>query len=232
MRNSRLSAGRPEQSASGTTPLMGWPQPDLSKIKTITDAGLELDDLKKVSPHPCKDDPNQAETIIDQLFPGEPLLCVGESLKHFSTKPREEWRGKLAKQQFVVPSPMVSKSGKTKDGHTSSRTLENTGPRRFLVVEFDQGTKNKQAALLLHLASHAPLALVVHSGGKSLHGWFYCAGQPEEELRKFMRYAVSLGADPATWTRCQLVRLPGGLRDNGQRQTVLFCNPAVLGGAK
>ena len=75
-------------------------------------------------------------------------------------------------------------------------------------------------------------ALVVHSGGKSLHGWFYCAGQPEEELRKFMRYAVSLGADPATWTRCQLVRLPGGLRDNGQRQTVLFCNPAVLGGAK
>ena len=125
--------------------------------------------------------------------------------------------GKLARQQFIVPSPMLRKIGRAKDGHVSSRTLENTGPRRYLVVEFDKGALDQQAALLLNLASHAPLALVVHSGGKSLHGWFYCAGQSEEELRKFMRYAVNLGADPATWTRCQLVRLPGGLRDNGQQ---------------
>ncbi len=47
-----------------------------------------------------------------------------------------------------------------------------------------------------------------------------------------MRYAVSLGADPATWTRSQFVRLPGGVRDNGKRQPVLFFNRAALGGAK
>ena len=52
-----------------------------------------------------------------------------------------------------------------------------------------------KSRLLLHLASHAPLALVVHSGIKSIHGWFYCIGQPEEKLRSFMRYAVSLGAE-------------------------------------
>jgi hypothetical protein len=34
----------------------------------------------------------------------------------------------------------------------------------------------------------------------------------EETARELMGYAVSLGADPATWTRCQLVRLPGGRR--------------------
>jgi hypothetical protein len=41
---------------------------------------------------------------------------------------------------------------------------------------------------------------------------------------KFFRYAVSLGADRATWTRCQFVRMPDGARDNGSRQTVFYLN--------
>ncbi len=59
-------------------------------------------------------------------------------------------------------------------------------------------------------------------------GWFWAAGQPEERLRRFMGYAVSLGADSATWTRSQFVRMPDGTRDNGQRQTVYFFNPDVI----
>ena len=104
----------------------------------------------------------------------------------------------------------------------------NTGPRRFLVCEFDTGAPDDHAALLLHLATRAPLVLAVHSGGKSLHGWFYCAGQAEEKLRRFMSYAVGIGADPATWTRSQFVRMPDGQRENGKRQVVYFFNPAPL----
>ena len=42
-----------------------------------------------------------------------------------------------------------------------------------------------------------------------------------------MRLAVSLGADAATWCKCQLVRLPDGSRLNaagmpGARQTVEY----------
>jgi hypothetical protein len=33
---------------------------------------------------------------------------------------------------------------------------------------------------------------------------------------------VTLGADPATWTRSQFVRMPDGTRENGQRQTIFF----------
>ena len=44
--------------------------------------------------------------------------------------------------------------------------------------------------------------------------------QSEDRLRRFMNYAVSLGADPATWTRSQFVRMPDGARDHGKRQTV------------
>jgi len=84
------------------------------------------------------------------------------------------------------------------------------------------------AALHVHLSKFAPLALVVHSGGKSLHGWFHAEGQPEEKVRKLMRYAVSIGADPATWTPCQFVRMPDGTRENGKRQQVYYFSPEVL----
>ena len=117
---------------------------------------------------------------------------------------------------------MSAPTGLTKEGKESAHALSNTGPRRFLIVEFDQGTLDEHATLLGHLAGFAPLVCAVHSGGKSLHGWFYVHGQPEDRILKFFRYAVSLGADPATWTRSQFVRMPDGTRDNGKRQTVFF----------
>ena len=101
---------------------------------------------------------------------------------------------------------MKARTGRNQNGEVSNRCLENTGARHFLIVEFDTGATDEHAAVLFHLAQRAPLALVVHSGSKSLHGWFYCAGVAEEKVLRFFRYAVSLGADRATWTRCQLVR--------------------------
>jgi hypothetical protein len=144
------------------------------------------------------------------------------------TRSRFEWDGKLAAFQLIVPSPMTARVGHTQDGKESAHTLETTGSRRFLVIEQDGGTIDEQAAVLLHLAHRAPLAVAVHSGSKSIHAWFYCSSQPEEKLRRFMGYAVSLGADRATWTRSQFVRMPDGTRDNGRRQAVYFFNPEVL----
>ena len=98
--------------------------------------------------------------------------------------------------QFIVPSPMTSRTGRTQEGKVSEHTLENTGPRRYLVVEQDQGTIDEQASVLIYLAKFAPLAIVVHSGSKSLHGWFYCVGQPEEQLLWFMRQFVDIWCRP------------------------------------
>lgn len=123
---------------------------------------------------------------------------------------------------------MIARTGRTKAGNESEHASESIGPRQFLVVEFDQGNVDEHAALLLHLAETAPLALVVHSGSKSLHGWFPCKEQTEEQLHRFMSRAVSLGADPATWTRSQFVRMPDGTRENGKRQTVYFFNPKAM----
>jgi hypothetical protein len=198
---------------------------DLERRTTIVASGLGLADLWELSPVRFEDNASHAEDTIDALFPGNPLLCVGQRNSAFATRPRADWRGRLSKAQLIVPSPMTARTGYTQDGKESEHTLDNTGPRRFLVIEQDGGTADEQAAVLLHLATRAPLALAVHSGRKSIHGWFYCQGRAEDRLRDFMRYAVALGADPRMWTRSQFSRMPGGTRDNGNPQTIYFFNP-------
>ena len=96
------------------------------------------------------------------------------------------------------------------------------------MIDQDAGDLDQQAAILLHLATIAPMALVLHSGGKSLHGWFYFEGVQEQETSRFMKYAVSLGADPNLWGRSQFVRMPDGIRDTGKRQAVYFFNPEII----
>ena len=199
-----------------------WPGVNTEQREAIVRAGGGLAVLWELSCPRYEDAAQYTEAIIDRLFPGNPLLCCGKSSSIFDTKPRDDWRGELSALALIVPSPMSAVTGRTKDGRQSKHTLDSTGPRRFLICEFDTGTADEHAALLLHLAGYAPLVCAVHSGGKSLHGWFFVAGQPEAKVEKFFRYAVSLGADRATWTRVQFVRMPDGTRDTGKRQTVYF----------
>jgi len=48
--------------------------------------------------------------------------------------------------------------------------------------------------LIIELATEGlprlPLVLAVHSGGKSVHAWFPCAGQSDEQIRPFMDRAL------------------------------------------
>ena len=75
---------------------------------------------------------------------------------------------------------MTARIGRTQDGKESAHALSITGPRRFLVIEQDGGTIDEQSAVLLHLAERAPLAVAVHSGSKSIHGWFYCVANQKK----------------------------------------------------
>ncbi|MBL9140062.1 MAG: hypothetical protein JNK85_29585 [Verrucomicrobiales bacterium] len=206
-------------------PARRWPGLDVKLRASVVSGGFERADLWEDSPIRLDSDGPGTEEIVDTLFPGNPLICVGLRKNHAVTASRESFRGRLAGHQFIVPSPMAALTGKNRDGRESPRCLDNVGPRRFVVAEFDTGTNDEHAAILSHLADFAPLALVVHSGGKSLHGWFR-AHQDEEITRRFFEHAVRIGADPATWTRCQFVRMPGGRRDNGA-QVVWFFNPGV-----
>jgi hypothetical protein len=224
VKNSLLCAWRPRGSTAPVPSVAKWPGVNQKQWEAIVRDGRGLADLWEASKPRIEDAAQHTEAIIDRLFPGNPLLCCGKSSSDFDTKPRDDWRGEMSALALIVPSPMSAIEGVTKDGKPSRHTLSNTGPRRFLICEFDTGTADEHAALLLHLGTFAPLVCAVHSGGKSLHGWFYVHGQPDVKVEKFFRYAVSLGADRATWTRSQFVRMPDGTRDNGNRQTVFFLN--------
>ena len=212
-------------SSGGNKPAPKWPAPAKRKPFNLD---LGLADLWELSPVRFDDDASYTEHVVDALFPGNPLLCVGRTSWNFQTRHREDLRGQLSGLQLIVPSTMTKQIGITKDGDASEHCLDNTGPRRFAIIECDEGSPDEQAALLWHLATMAPLSLVVLSGGKSVHGWFFVEGEADDPVRRFYRYAVKLGADSATHTRCQFVRMPDGTRDNGRRQSVIYFNPEAL----
>jgi hypothetical protein len=224
-----------------------WLGRDFELIDAVAQAGNGLVDLWEASPVRLDSNNPKTDQIIDVLFPGNPLLCCGWTRAYFDTRARSHWY-KLHDLQFIVPNPMAAPRGLTKQRKLSAHTLTNTGTRRFLIVEFDFDSSNSEeearllgrlategrdvrdlcAALLLHLAEKAPLALAVYSGGKSLHGWFYCAGVADKRVSDFFRYAVLLSADRANWIPSQFARMPDGVRENGKRQTVYFFNPGVV----
>jgi hypothetical protein len=228
-----------------------WPEPNLDLIRRIVSGRFLFSELRRMSPIKLDTEvPSHTETIIDAIWPGNPLLCCAKNTCTFATRRREVWRGHLSGCSLIVPNPMLKIKGLTREGKESEHTKEATAARVYLVVEFDfaefapDGVTNTNmaaalrewrdkgitvtdasAALHLHLSVARDLVLVTHSGGKSLHGWYACFDFTEEQNRKFFEYACHIGADPRTWLRSQFVRMPDGTRENGKRQTIFYFDP-------
>jgi hypothetical protein len=229
-----------------------WPPQNPDLIASAIKDGPSVGKLRELSP--IKGETLTSGQILNLLFPGDDvLLCAGATENKFRTALKREFVNVATHLQFVVPNPMTSLYGQKKGGGKSQRCLDNTGPRRFLVVESDPrkwnkltpeeqkhfegevhyiaAKKDEAAASLWDIARRAedaPLVMVVDSGGKSLHGWFLVASVPQERIKDIFAYAVAVGADPMTWTPCQLVRMPNGTRDDGNRQSVVYFNPQPL----
>lgn len=223
-----LSPARTTGAFTVPRPPKPWPDADPALIASIADADpAALESLRDQSWVKVRESLHDAASLLERLFPGNPLLCVGT--EPWNARPHRRAcfaRYDAGNLSHIVPSPMTARRGRNKDGDQSARCLGNTGPRHYLVTEFDQGDRDTQAAAIRHLSAKAPLVMVVDSAGKSLHAWWHCEGVQESDLLNFFRYAVRLGADPATWTRCQLVRMPLGWRaDKGRRQLVHYFNP-------
>jgi hypothetical protein len=127
-------------------PRPAWPEPDLDLIEQITMERIlrvpgVLNELQGMSP----ENPDQSTgDIICQLFPPDALISAGVAETSTTTFDLSRVRERLHRFQFVVPSPMSAKTGLTQEGKESGRCLGNTGPRRFLVTEFDFKRTNKQ----------------------------------------------------------------------------------------
>jgi hypothetical protein len=202
-----------------------WPRLDQTRIAQAIRANKKIEFSVAEQP---------TDEILEALYPGNPLLCVGRSVYEYNTTRRQEIYA-LSLQQFIVPNPMSRPVGKTIDGKESCKCNDNTGPRKYLIVEFDTTPLDTQPALIAWLAyrwrEEFPLIMIVHSGGKSLHAWF---GVENKDPLSFFRQAVSMGADKKLWTVSQFVRMPQGLRQpkdvfgKPKCQFVIYFNPFAL----
>jgi hypothetical protein len=179
-------------------------------------------------------------TILRTLFAGHELICAGFSLYSCRTRTLCEWLSDtdVSCLSFTIPNAMRAKEGRSKEGKVSQRCLENSGPRKRLVIECDRPDTplDYQAGMLWVLSIFHPLEMVVNTAGKSLHGWFHCFD--EAETQQLFVKARILGADPALWMACQPARMPGGLRYPKpgdpdcppRRQRVIYYNPMATRG--
>lgn len=198
------------------------PMPDREKIAEILKGTGTLEMLSTASPISLAGQWSCA-AVIDHLFQPRTLLCLGKANNQTTTEPREYFAGREHQYQLMVPNPMSSRYGHTKDGRLSVRCLENVGHLDYQVIEFDFGTLDEQSRLIRHLQSFGvQLRMVVFSGNKSLHSWWDVSNWPVFNLQRFQDYAAFIGADPATFSPCQLVRTPNAMRDNAALQKVIY----------
>jgi hypothetical protein len=211
------------------TPARQWPAIDQKlRGRVIEETSRDLYNLWEASSIRYEDDDDSCRDVLPQLYPGDPLVCAAIAEDTPFIQPLSQILGCAPACQFIVPSPMAKPIGKNQEGKDSIRCLDSTGPRKYLIVEFDSGEIDEQASILWHLATKAALVMVVHSGGKGLRGWFCCHGLPGARLRPFFDYACRVGADEHSWNRCAFDRMPGGTRDDGARQRIYYFAPEVL----
>lgn len=215
------------------------PKADAALMAATAKDGPGLYDLWEATP--VRFDRPQAAEIYRALMGPDPetLVCVAkEHPRDAVTIQLSEALALVGTHALTCQSPMAAPLGLTQDGKPSPRCLDNCGPRRWAVVEFDPDASKPEwaqfeepvdamAAFIwkLNELTEGGLAVATHSGGKSLHGWFDAAGMGEAALALFYAVARKFGADMATRSPVQLVRLPDGRRADGRRQTAYFFNP-------
>lgn len=174
---------------------------------------------------------------LSSLFKLDDILFLGSQydtgLVH--VKKVSEWLNfeGLNKYPHIIPNPLTGEVGLTKDGKASHRADSCIKSFPFAVVEFDGLPREKQIAFWLWaLDKGLPVAALIDSGGKSIHGWLgvHCkdAGEWEKKIynKLFPQHLVPLGADPACKNSARLSRLPGHYRTEKYNwQRLLYLNP-------
>jgi hypothetical protein len=210
---------------------LSWPEQDTNAIRQLL-ARTDIPVLFGADSESGID----SQTALAGLFLPAELVCVGEDVNKTSVKPTTAWVKyvSLHSLTYVCPNPLCERFTKRSDGSIQIRCQANVATRRWLIVEADDLsiTKHDQAKILSALSLLLPLAMVVDSGGKSLHGWFHVEGREWKEIVGFFYRACALGADKTKFDKCGWVRLPGGTRrkDTGEHipQRILYWNPEVM----
>ena len=204
-------------------------------------AGTTEEALRACSPTPLDfPDWEAGWRLLEALYGSEELLFIADDKvpgrAGDTVRPAGEWieilrRSGRVPWPKIVLNPLTGKPAPKKSG--AGETLRGDGcvaAHRFAVLEMDKASMAEQLAFWA--AVKLPVAALIHSGGKSLHGWVRvdCADASEWARdvagRLFPAYFVPMGFDPACSNASRLSRMPGHVRaDTGQVQRLLYLAP-------
>lgn len=193
------------------------------KSRIFSDPWLPRE-MPQSSPAPIPDDPGDQAAAVLRLFPPGDVLWIG--FLRDSGKDRNARNFRRASdwlESNLPPAPRICSC--TFIPGVIRRCQRTMRSWRFLVVEADVLDFPSQGAILRWLARGSlRLRAIVHSGGRSLHGWFDCPGK--RDLAQLRVQLPALGCDPALFNPVQPVRLPGWRRpDNGNIPRLLYLAP-------
>ena len=184
-----------------------------------------LEAIGERSPLAPPKDPQGDWELFLGLFEGqEGCLWVGdvtdsgapEHAANFRTV--DDWMSARPVGNFTCPSLFAP--------GTVSRSNKNVLSRPFMVMESDELTHDQMGAVLhwFAIACNWKIRAIVHTGGKSLHGWFEMP--PPEWLSELEIAFECLKLDRAMIKPSQPVRLPGQYRqDKKEYQRLIYIDP-------
>jgi hypothetical protein len=177
----------------------------------------------------------QARVLLASLYHDDEFIFIGERYHgRDNVKRVRDWSCLLVGasvdySQFVI-NPLTGEQGKTKDGKESYRSDDCVTSFRYALAEFDRVPMDEQLAFWCGFP--APIAALIHSGGKSIHALIKvdCATREawtnEVENELFATLLTPLGVDSACRNESRLSRFPGHYRaDKGKYQRLLYLNP-------
>ena len=183
------------------------------------------------------DDPaDDAVLFLREMYNPSDLLFIGgtydRAVPGRTLRSARDWINAMqsghAPAMHICANPLSGREAEKKDGKPSRRCDAAIAAHRYAIVEFDDRSREDQACFFLQ--SRLPVAAIVDTGGKSLHGWIRVDCEDSREWQRdvhrvFAEVLKPLGADGACRNASRLVRLPGAMRDNGNLQRLLFLAP-------
>lgn len=188
----------------------------------------------KLAPEPVDD----WLTLLSELYQPEDVLFIGDTFdKSVDTAANHAKRiSSDGCRPFIIPNPVDGLQHETGSGSLSFRCDAAVSQHRFTVIEHDTLSEPEQLAFWLTIIREQLLdvAVLVHSGGKSFHGWVRVNATDAEDYRRkvdgLWQYLEPMGFDRATRNPARLSRLAGHTRDNGKVQQLHYLNPNITEG--
>jgi len=204
--------------------------------------GATYADIWELSPFKPDYEPCYRDALaVLSLYNADECLFLGTQYGE-AVKPVSVWRQEIEGRQeatmpHIIPNPVTGRQHPGKSGKPSYRCDNAICSFRFVIVEFDTLSKPDQFAFWHTVIRRNLLnvALLMDSGGKSLHAWVSINLQNEAVWDKEVRAKLygkagvltTLGADNHCQNPSRLSRLAGHYREAKTNwQTLLYLNPA------